>query len=233
MHHFFYAIHSYVNRRKFLSIVLFVMLVFVLGFAASRIKFNEDITNLIPANEESDITAKALKQMNFADKISIIVTAKKDGTPDDLSEYANEFIDSIETNCKPYVAKIQGKIDEKNIQETFDFVYDNLPIFLEQQDYAAIQDKLQNDSIAKIVEQDYKSLISPAGIVSRKFILQDPLGISFMALKKLQQLSVGDDFTLQNGFIITKDKKHLLLFITPKLPPNETDRNTFFIEKMH
>ena len=233
MQHFFYTVHTLVNRRKFLSGIVFTALLFIMGYFAFQIKFSEDITNLIPANSTSDVTAKVLKQMNFADKISIVITSKDPQNPDALTQYAGEFLDSINAKAKPYIGKIQGRIDEKNIQETFDFVYQNLPLFLDNADYKAIQDKIQQDSISKIIAQDYKSLISPAGIVSKDFILQDPLGISFIALKKLQQLSVGDDFTLQDGFIVTKDRKKLLLFITPKLPANETDGNTIFIEKLN
>ncbi|HMI08443.1 MAG TPA: 1-acyl-sn-glycerol-3-phosphate acyltransferase [Flavobacterium sp.] len=233
MHDFFYAIHSFVNRRKFLSAMLFIGLLFLLGFCASQLKFSEDITRLIPANNQSDTTAKVLKQMNFADKISIIISSENNAAPEELTACANEFLDSIDKDCKKYVGKVQGKIDEQHIMETFDFVYDNLPLFLDEKDYKNIDNKIQDDSIAKIVEGSYKSLISPTGIVSRDFILKDPLGISFIALKKLQQLSVGDDFQLQDGFVITKDKKNLLLFITPKLPTNETDENTIFIGKLH
>ncbi len=232
MQHFFNAIHSFVNRRKFLSVALFSVLFVLLGFFASRLQFSEDITNLIPSNDKSDVAAKVLKQMNFADKISIVVSVDKNGTADDLSDYAGEFLDSLEGNSKPFIAKIQGRIDEENIQQTFDFLYDHLPLFLDQKDYEAIGDKLSNDSIAAIVEKDYKSIISPAGMVSKDFILQDPLGISFLALQKLQQLSIGDQFELQNGFVITKDHKNLLLFITPKLPANETDRNAVFIQHL-
>ncbi|TEB40710.1 hypothetical protein D0809_29220, partial [Flavobacterium circumlabens] len=68
--------------------------------------------------------------------------------------------------------------------------------------------------------------------VTKDFILQDPLGISFIALKKLQQLNVGDDFTLDNGFVMTRDKKKLLLFITSSLPSSETEKNTLFAAKL-
>jgi 1-acyl-sn-glycerol-3-phosphate acyltransferase len=232
MQQFFYAIHSFANRRKFLSVALFLVLFALLGFFASKLTFSEDITNLIPSNEKSDVAAKVLKQMNFADKISMVVSTEKDGNADDLSAYAAEFLDSLEGNSKPFIGKIQGRINEENIQQTFDFLYDNLPLFLEQKDYETIQNKLSNDSIATIVEKDYKSIISPAGMVSKDFILQDPLGISFLALQKLQQLSIGDQFELKDGFVVTKDHKNLLLFITPKLPANETDRNTIFIEHL-
>ncbi len=232
MHHFFTAIYTYLNKRKFISFILFVALLLLLGFFALRLQFSEDITRLIPSNDKTNTTAKVLKQLNFADKITIKISAGKNGSPDDLTQAAQLFLTGLDAEAKEYVGKIQGRLDEQNLQQTFDFVYQNLPLFLDDNDYQVIGNKINPDSIAKIVEADYKSLVSPTGMVSRDFILKDPMGISFIALKKMQQLSIGDDFELQDGFVVTKNKKHLLLFLTPKLPTNETDKNTLFIEKL-
>ncbi|MBF4492391.1 1-acyl-sn-glycerol-3-phosphate acyltransferase [Flavobacterium sp. MR2016-29] len=232
MHQYFYAIHLFVNRRKSLSVLLAILLLFIFGFFASQIKFEEDITKLIPTNDKADVTAKVLKQLNFADKITVIFKLEKNGSDEDLKEMATAFSDSVAKSCKPYITGIQGKIDEENIQETIDFVYNNLPLFLENKDYAAIQNKLQKDSIAATVQGNYKSIISPSGFITKDFILEDPLGISFIALKKLQQLNIVDDFTLDNGFVMTKDKKKLLLFITSNLPSSETEKNSIFAAKL-
>ncbi len=208
-------------------------MLFIFGFFASQIKFEEDITKLIPTNDKADVTAKVLKQLNFADKITVIFKLEKNGSDEDLKEMATAFSDSVSNSCKPYITGIQGKIDEENIQETIDFVYGNLPLFLENKDYETIQKKLEKDSIAATVQGNYKSIISPSGFITKDFILQDPLGISFIALKKLQQLNIGDDFTLDNGFVMTKDKKKLLLFITSNLPSSETEKNTVFVDRLH
>ena len=232
MHQKFLAIQTFANKNKVLFLGILLTILFVFGFFASKISFQENITQLIPSNDQSEITSKVIQQVNFADKTTIIIKRKEKGSVDDLTQYASLFLDSINKNCKPFIGKIQGKVDDENLQESFDFIYNNLPIFLEDNDYKTIQNKIQNDSISKILEADYKSLISPTGIVSKDFILQDPLGISFIALKKLQQLNIGDDFLLQNGFVITKDKNNLLLFITTKLPANETDKNTIFIDRL-
>ncbi|RZJ35231.1 MAG: glycerol acyltransferase [Flavobacterium sp.] len=231
MDKFFYAIYSFAKRRAFTFAGIAVAVLCLLLFCASRLGFQEDITQLIPSGEKSDVTAKILGQVNFADKITIMVSGAPENA-DEMSAYASEFIDSIEKNCKPFIGKIQGRVDEQDIGETFNFVYQNLPLFLDQQDYEIVKRKTNPDSIAAAVEADYRSLVSPAGMVSREFILKDPLGISFMALKKLQQMSVGDDFTLHNGFVMTQEKNMLMLFITPKLPANETDRNTIFITNL-
>lgn len=232
MHQYFYAIHLFVNRRKSLSVFLAVLMLLVFGFFASRLKFEEDITKLIPTNDKTDVTAKVLKQLNFADKTTVIFKLEKNGSAEDLKEMATAFSDSVSKSCKPYITGIQGKIDEENIQETIDFVYNNLPLFLNDKDYENIQQKIQKDSIATTVQGNYKSIISPSGFVTKDFILQDPFGISFIALKKLQQLNIGDDFTLENGFVMTKDKKKLLLFITSDISSSETEKNTIFAEKL-
>lgn len=208
-------------------------MLFIFGFFASKIKFEEDISKLIPTNAKADVTAKVLKQLNFADKITVIFELEKGGTDEDLKEMATVFTDSIAKTCKPYITAVQGKIDEENIQETIDFVYNNLPLFLDKKDYNTIQSKLQQDSIVATVQGNYKSIISPSGFITKDFILQDPLGISFIALKKLQQLNVGDDFTLYNGFVMTKDKKKLLLFITSNLPSSETEKNSIFVAELN
>jgi len=232
MRNYLYGLYVFMTEKKFLSAGIVIAMALFLGFFASRITFQENINQLIPSNDKSGITSKVLNQVNFADKITIIISSKSNGSPDNLTEYANAFIDSLEVSCKPFVAKVQGRMEEGNIQETIDFVYANLPLFLDQKDYALIENKLQKDSIANSVASGYKSIISPAGLISKDFILRDPLGISFIALKKLQQLSVGDDFALQNGFLLSKDKKNLLLFVTPKLQTNETDKNTIFIQNL-
>lgn len=232
MHNFFIKVHYFVQKNKLLSLAMAFLFLVVFGFFASKIRFEEDITRIIPKNENSDVATKVIKQLNFSDKITVIIEKDKNGSIDDLTETATSFIDSLKS-CEPYIKNIQGKVEDENIQQTFDFVYQNLPYFLDENDYITLEKKLTNDSISKQVENNYKTLISPTGIIAKDFIVNDPLGISFIALKKLQQLSIGDDFILKDGFIITKDESTLLLFINPKLSGSETEKNTLFVEELN
>lgn len=232
MHKFFIRVHYFVQNNRLLSLAMAFLFLIVFGFFASKIRFEEDITRIIPKNENADVATKVLKQLNFSDKITVIIEKDKNGSIDDLTQTATDFIDSLHT-CKPYIKNIQGKVDDENIQQTFDFVYQNLPYFLDKNDYATLEKKLTNDSISKQVESNYRTLISPTGIIAKDFIVNDPLGISFIALKKLQQLSIGDDFILKDEFIITKDESTLLLFINPKLSGSETEKNTLFVDELN
>jgi 1-acyl-sn-glycerol-3-phosphate acyltransferase len=231
MHKFFIGIHFFVTRNRIVSIAMAIGFLLLFGYFASKITFEEDITRLIPKSEKSDEATKVLGQLNFADKITVIINAKKGASPEDLTQVATVFLDSLQS-CKEYVNGVQGKVDDENIQETFDFVYNNVPLFLDEADYKVIEQKLQADSIAATVNSNYRSIISPSGLVTKDFILNDPFGISFIGLKKLSQLGMGDEFHLQDGFVITKDNQKVLLFISPKLPGNETKKNTIFVDKL-
>ena len=232
MHKLFIGLYYFIRKNKLFAIAIAIVFLFACGFFASKINFEEDITRIIPKSDKSDVTAKVLQQLNFSDKITVIIEKEKEGSLDDLSDMATVFLDSI-ASCDQYINAIQGKVDEENIQETFDFVYNNLPLFLEEEDYSKIRNKLNKDSIVEQVQSNYRTLISPTGIVAKDFILNDPLGISFIALKKLQQLSIGDEFKLHNGFVVTKDNSKLLLFINPKLSGSETEKNALFVNELN
>ncbi|WP_179348911.1 MMPL family transporter [Winogradskyella pacifica] len=233
MHNIFYNIYHYFNARKWFGFCILGFLLLGLVFIASKIEFEEDITKLIPTNTENAELQKVLKNANFTDKIIVNITKGTDGSVEDLTQYASQFIDSINNSSSFYIKQIQGQIDDNEIQKTASFIYDNLPLFLNEADYSTIANKIQKDSIAAITLKNYKTLISPSGIVTKDFILKDPLGLSFIALKKLQELSFGEDFTLQNGFLVSKDKQHILLFITPALGSNETAKNTQFVKNLY
>jgi hypothetical protein len=62
-----------------------------MSFFASKINFEEDINQIIPKNEKSDLTAKVLKQLNFSDKIIVIIENRSKEENFQLSETADTF----------------------------------------------------------------------------------------------------------------------------------------------
>ena len=231
MHLFFIKIHEFVQKNKILTFLLSLVLLVVLAFFAFQIKFEEDITRVLPKNDKADITSKIIKQLKFADKITVIIERTGKGSEADLTETATVFMDSLQA-VQPFVKEVQGVVAQENIKGIFDFVYQNAPLFLEEGDYKNIGQKIQTDSIKRIVESNYKSLISPSGMITRDFIINDPLGISFIGLKKMQQLSIGDEFVMQDGYLLTKDRSKLLLFINPKFGGAETEKNSQFVAQL-
>lgn len=229
MHKFFFSAYQYIRQYKLISWPIMVGIFAIFCFLASRIGFEEDITRLIPANDKSEVIQKVLKTVSFSDKIIVNINTEGED-PEKLTEYASAYMDAVQTQFPEYVQKIQGKVADDTMEQLYDFVYKHLPFFLTETDYKTIDRKINPDSISEIVENNYKSLISPAGLVTKKFIINDPLALTPIGLQKLSQLQLGDNFDLYNGFLMTKDRKNVLLFLTPTLAANETGENTIFVE---
>ena len=229
---FFHGLYGWIKSHRWQSLLLLLVLVGGLAFLASRIEFEEDISKLIPVNKEAEELQKVLKSVNFADKIIVNIQKKENGSVDDLTEYAARFLDSLNTDASEYIQSIQGKIEDEDVLNSIDFVYKNLPLFLDEADYEIISNKLSQDSIATITKENYKTLISPSGIIARESILKDPLGLSFIALKKLQELSFGDNFALKDGFLLSKNEKNILLFLDPAFESNDSANNEPFVDAL-
>lgn len=232
MEEIFYHIYVWVQRHKLLAAI--VALLFLTGCAllASKLRFEEDITQIIPKNERTDEFSRALKQLNFADKITVLIEKNGETEPSALAAVATAFIDSIETDSL-HIREVTGRIEQEEMEDTYDFVYQNLSLFLDTGDYLTIAERLQPDSISARVSQNYRTLISPTGIVMRSFIQKDPLGLALLGLQKMQRHTVGEHFMLYDGFIATTDTSQLLLFLDPTFQGADTEHNTALVEHLY
>ncbi|WP_422800166.1 1-acyl-sn-glycerol-3-phosphate acyltransferase [Sphingobacterium sp. Mn56C] len=232
MHLLFYHIYCWVQRHKTMSVVFAVLFLLLFGFLASKIRFEEDITQIIPKSEKSDLTTRAIRQVNFADKITVLLQKDPQGSVDDLIALANSLSDTLQRDTL-YLKEISGQVDQESIAEVYDFVYQNIPLFLEPADYDTLAYKMDRNAIVKKMAANLEVLSTPTGFVAADFIQKDPLGLGLIGLQKLQKLGVGDNFTLIDGFIGSKDSTQLLLFLTPKYAGTETEKNKALAQELY
>jgi len=233
MNNFFLKTYNLIASRKLLSLFLFLALFSALAYTALQLKFEEDITKLIPADEEGKELQKVLNTVNFTDKIIVNIRQSDNGSAEDLTNMASAFVDSISGLRPNYIKDVQGQIEDADVLHTLDFVYNNLPLFLDSTDYKLLAHKIKADSISATLASNYRTLISPSGIIAKETILKDPLGLSFIGLKKLETLGIGDQFKIKNGFLLSKDEQNVLLFLTPTYGTGKTDENAVFVETLN
>ncbi len=181
-------------------------------------------------DEGSERINEVLQSVKFADKIVVNVSTNQDDDVASLQAYADEFSILLEQTAGPYIQHLQVRMDDDQLTELMDVVAENLPLFLDDEDYRQIDSLLQPAAIAETVRQAYQSIATPQGLVTAAFIRQDPLGMTFMGLRKFQRLQSGDHFTLEDGYLVAHGRKNLLLFITPAAGTSETAQNTRFIQ---
>lgn len=232
---FFAAIYRFLHRRKiFFFLFLLVSIAFVAYFAP-KIQLEEDITKMMPRDAKIEQLNTIFNNSKFLDRLVVTVSpgdTTKSADPEQLGNFTDSLLLKIQELQPAYIKEINWKIDQDLMMNLYATFLDNIPVFLESADYEQLSHRIQPDSIALQMEKNYKSLLSPAGFAIKKNILNDPLGITPQALKRLQSLQFDDNFELDNGYIFTKDKRHLLFFITPAEKSSKTGKNQQLLEKL-
>ena len=236
MTNLFLSIYRYLKDRKPFVFILVFVLFGVSGFLASRIRLEEDIMMFMPSTPETERTNYVLRNISTNDKI-IITLSVTDTTVSDpkeiLTSYADSLADSLWQNTgEKYIKDIFYKVDDSKVLETSDFLMKNLPLFLTEDDYFRLDSLINGGGIRKILEENKKNIISPVGLVYKRFIMQDPMHISNRVLNNLRLYAVDSLYTVSNGYIFSKDGKNLLMFITSTHSIGETGENKTLAESL-
>lgn len=231
----FISIYNFFEKRKPLLWLFTVMIFALAAFFASRVRLEEDVTRILPRDKKIDRLQQFLQSSRFADKL-VITISQKDTTgeaqPDSLAAFASAFTERAQSTLQPYIKTLQGQTDDGAMLGLMGTIQSNLPVFLKEKDYAKIDTLLEPEKLQQTLAANYNTLLSPAGMVMKKMIQSDPVGISWLGVKKLQQLQYDEQFDLYDNFVVTKDLRHLVIFITPSNAAGATGKNAIFLKEL-
>jgi 1-acyl-sn-glycerol-3-phosphate acyltransferase len=228
---FFQKIYFFFKQRRLTLFLVFFLTLGVWIFLASRVKFLEDISAILPKDPKIEKLNQVFQDSRFMDRLVFMVNAK--GEPEDAADslvsVADRFIPLIDSAAKNYISKIDGRVDESVATDLFETIYNHLPVYLDDADYDSIKRMMEPERITQTLAQNLQTLSSPAGFALKQFIAKDPSGISFLGIKKIQRLQYDESFELYDGYVVTSDHRNLLFFITPRFPPSNTGENSTFL----
>jgi uncharacterized protein len=236
MEYIFIGIYNFFQKHKFAFYSIFIGLFALVGYGALKVELEEDVSRFFPNDEKVEKLNEVFQNSKFMEKMVVMVSltdSTSDAQPDSLISFTEDLVENLEQELKPYIKKINHKVDDELAFQMFGTLHDHLPVFLDEADYQEI-DSLINPTVLKTtLENNYRHLISPAGIVYKRMIAQDAVGISMVAVKKLRGLQFDENYELYNNYIVTKDHKHLLFFILPAYSPNDTGHNSKMVDGLN
>lgn len=235
MDYVFISLYRFFQKKRSLFWFSLLTLIGVLSVGASRITLEEDISKFFPDDPRVEKLSYVFRNAKFSERIIGMVSIADSATtpnPDSLIATAARYVDSLESNASEYIVSIQSEVDDSQLLEVVQSIQSNLPVFLEEEDYLEIDSLLKPENAKERLVANYRQLISPSGIVTKNIIVNDPLGISFIVLKKLQDLQFDQNVEVYQNYLISRDHRHLLFFIEPKYKSGETGRNTAFLESL-
>ena len=233
---FFLKIFNFFQHRRMLLWLLLVTMIGLLVFSASRISFVEDISSFLPNNADNKRINEAFQKIGAANKI-IVTFSQKDTTQgideDLLTEAAARFAEILlENDTAGHIKELMYEVNNEKIKEITDFITQNLPYFLEEEDYRRIDSLIQPQNIENQLNIDKQLLMSPMGGFVRNVILNDPLHFSQNALKNLELFKQGDNYNTDNGFIFN-DKGECIVIISSNYPVSETNNNKLLANEIY
>ncbi len=112
-------------------------------------------------------------------------STEKQPDADLLARYSHDMIDSLEKSFVPeYIKSINSGMEESKMSEMYDIIFENLPLFLSEEDYPKMDSLIQRQNVSKTIENAYKTLVSPIGLGAKKYLKKErenslPKGMKF------------------------------------------------------
>lgn len=122
-------------------------------FFALQVRFEEDVTRFFPDTQDARSSEIVFQNLKVKDKIVVMLHAKdssaKNVSSDLLIKAGSRLKDSLLHKAAPeYINDIFAEVDADMIGGVTDFIYDNLPIFLTEEDYARLDTLLTPENTA-------------------------------------------------------------------------------------
>ena len=233
---FFLLLYDFFRNKRFLFFSLIVLIFLAAGYLASRLTFEEDITKMISGvDNKADIT-RIVEQSKILDRIVINFSlADTAALPDteELISRAERLTDTLNSPAfKEYISNITFRVSGNVMEDIFDIVNRNLPVFLDESDYTELEKLTSTGKIRESLATSYGTLLSPASFAMKKMIVRDPVGLSGIATGKFAAFQNDDNYLIVDGAVFSKNKKHLLMFLTTAYPSSATSKNSDLVRQL-
>ena len=215
--------HALARWASLLAITLTLMASVV------RLSYKEDIQDFLPLSE-TDRQRMAVYQ-DISGMNRLFVVFESIGDVEKTTEAIECFVNAVEeSDTAGWCEDLQATFDLEGLSETMDFVYQNAPLFLTDDDYKRMDSLLASpDFVDNKLEDDLNALMLPTGSLLSQSISRDPLGLIAPVVEEMQ-LSHGQmRFEIYDGYIFTPDMKKALVMLSSPFGSSETDQNAQLI----
>ena len=233
MTEFILKVYGYMKMHRMACIFSFVAFTLLLVLSVSRLGYKEDIVDFLPIDSEHHHALKVYQDISGANKVFAIFqyrdTTKTD--PDAMVSSVDTFVEEVkEADTAHVIMNVMSQVDLEQMTEVTDFVYNNIPYFLSEKDYARMDSALALPNyIANQLKQDKQMLMFPAGGILSDNIQRDPLNFFTPVVERLQHSDTGLKYEMYDGHIFSPDMQKGIVMMDSPYGASETENNARLI----
>lgn len=222
----------YLNTLKFKWLWLFgFALTFAfLGWLASGLQIEEDITKTFPRTAEFEKYDNLYRNSSISGNIIVAIGPLKKSSSEELVSIGEQLLERFNGLDTGLFKAIRFSSETAKMEQAYGNYLRDLPYFLTSDEIDTLFKDLSEDGIDTRLTSTLNRLRSYESMGTKKFLTMDPLQLGSPILKRLSRLQEGNSFTIVDGYTFTADGEYLLMVVKPTNPPSETVVNTRLVE---
>ena len=228
MHIVFVPIYRFFHNHKVLMYLLMALSALVFLVFGLRLKFEEDITKLLPSSSvESQL---AFSSIELKDKIYIQVTSADEPLlPELLCERTDEFVELLfeKDSSSCFISNVLYKMEPEMALNALDFVIEHIPSFIDTSAYPNFEKAMEPEAVEKQMWVNYEQMMEDETGDITQAIAYDPLNLRGVVLGDAIEGAVGN-FTLVDGHLFCPDSTAALAYLAPAFRSLDSKSSTEF-----
>ena len=209
--------------RYVLALTLLAGVGIAFWWGVNRLTVNNDIVATLPRDDKVVIAAEEiLRHHPVLDNIFIQIS-----TPDGLATREDLVKAADLASTMLTESGLVRVVSSGSAAETFAIllgtVTDNLPFLLSESDLKdEVEDLIQPARVEALLEDGFRKLLDLGSVGQAEYFAKDPLGLRNFFLDRLSSSLPFRDAMLEQGYIVSKDGRHLLLMARPTRPNQDS-----------
>ncbi len=226
----FLWIYDKFSHRRWPMLILWIGLLLVSAFLASRIQLKEDIGDFLTSDELSARYSSVYQSISEQNRIVIITSAPAVSDEERMDSIIAAMADfeSVlhQVDTAGVIQELQMQTDESLVADMISFIHVNAPLLLTDDDYRRADSLLSMPGyIATAMEDNHQALLLPSAGFIASTIQQDPLHLFSPILGRLQTLRDNVSYVIEDGYIFTPDHQAGIGFVVSPYGYSESGNN--------
>ncbi|HIZ87740.1 MAG TPA: 1-acyl-sn-glycerol-3-phosphate acyltransferase [Candidatus Coprenecus pullistercoris] len=225
MNRLFLYIYDRLSGHRTLAWLILAVTVGLLCLSAAGMRYEEDISDFLPSDPQSDRYSSVYKELSDQGRIAVVFRAEADVPADSLYRAAEVFGRELSRmDTASLVAGVQVRQDA-SAGAIIDFAASSL-LYMTAPDELVGLDSLLEDSayIDACMENLRLMMMLPGSGTAAGFVRHDPLRMFSPALMRLRAMAPDGGFEVVDGFVTASDGS-VLVFVDSPFGGSETGHN--------
>ena len=234
---FFLSIYDRLSKNKLLSVFILLIVIGLCVFSALHLDYKENIADFLPTDPEKERYTSVYNDLSNQGQITIIFSAdtakvKGDEALDALMAAMDDFESHwVATDIAHLVNDLQCKVDGNQVFDAIDFIRENPPLFLTEDDYHRMDSLLaEPDYVATCMENIKRILSMPTVSMVVDGVKADPLNLYSPALQRLNDLNPTQGYRMEEEYLFNERGDKGFAFFSSPFAGSDTQGNAKIVD---